>query len=93
MARHLHPGLELDGFRLEERLHVGGMAELWRVTKPGCDIPMILKAPIVEYGEGPVHIIGILEFADGTMVKGDYYFADPFEPPEYRARWASQAPP
>ena len=47
---------------------------------------------IVEYGEGPAHIIGVLEFADGKMVKGDYYFADPFEPPEYRARWASQAP-
>ena len=48
---------------------------------------------IVEYGEGPVHIIGIVEFADGKMVKGDHYFADPFEPPEYRARWASQASP
>jgi hypothetical protein len=48
---------------------------------------------IVEYGEGPVHIIGIVEFADGKIVKGDYYFANPFEPPEYRARWASQASP
>ena len=46
---------------------------------------------IVEYGEGPVHLIGIVEFADGKMVTGDYYFAEPFEPPESRARWAAPA--
>ena len=44
---------------------------------------------VVEYGEGPVHIIGIVEFADGMAVQSDFYFADPFEPPESRARWAS----
>ena len=34
------------------------------------------------------HAIGVVEFPDGTAVKSDYYFADPFEPPESRARWA-----
>jgi hypothetical protein len=44
---------------------------------------------MVEYGEGPTHIVGIVEFADGFAVSSDYYFADPFEPPEARAPWRS----
>lgn len=48
---------------------------------------------IVEYGEGPVHLIGIVEFEDGMVATADYYFADPFEPPESRARWAHRALP
>lgn len=63
----------------------------WRSVRGG---PAVWVAEgIVEYGEGPVHLIGIVEFADGTMVKGDYYFANPFEPPESRARWADHALP
>jgi hypothetical protein len=44
----------------------------------------------VEYGQGPVNLVGIVEFADGRVASGDYYFAQPFEPPESRARWATQ---
>ena len=29
----LAPGLVIDRFRLEEKLHVGGMAHLWRVSE------------------------------------------------------------
>ncbi len=47
----------------------------------------------VEYGDGPVHLIGIVACADGTIVEGDYYFAEAFEAPESRARWANQTPP
>jgi serine/threonine protein kinase/nucleotide-binding universal stress UspA family protein len=32
MAR-LEPGMVFDGYRLEEKLHKGGMATLWRVTR------------------------------------------------------------
>ncbi|CAN5756328.1 hypothetical protein BH18ACT15_BH18ACT15_02860 [soil metagenome] len=63
----------------------------WRSIRGGPDV--WVAEGIVEYGEGPVHLIGILEFADGRMVKGDYYFAEPFEPPEARAQWAGQAAP
>jgi hypothetical protein len=41
----------------------------------------------VEYGAGPVRIIGIVELADGLIVDASYYFADPFEGPEERRRW------
>ncbi len=57
----------------------------WRSIRGGPDV--WVAEGIVEYGEGPVHLIGIVEFADGKMVRGDYYFANPFEPPESRARW------
>lgn len=42
---------------------------------------------VVEYGEGPVHIIGIVELSDGLVRQAAYYFAEPFDPPEARLRW------
>lgn len=62
----------------------------WRSIRGGPDV--WVAEGIVEYGEGPVHLIGIVEFEDGKMVEGAYYFTDPFEPPESRARWADKAP-
>jgi eukaryotic-like serine/threonine-protein kinase len=59
MPQRLEPGQIVDGFRLEERLHQGGMAVLWRVTHPGHDRkPIIMKIPIVDYSEGPGAIVG-----------------------------------
>src|SRR3954470_8936833 len=59
MPHSLEPGQIVDGFRLEERLHGGGMAVLWRVTHPERDRwPMIMKIPILDYGEGPGAIVG-----------------------------------
>ncbi|MCV2368846.1 serine/threonine protein kinase [Roseateles oligotrophus] len=58
----LEPGLVLDGFRLEERLHQGGMANLWRVTRltplAGEDFPLIMKVPRIKGGEDPATIVG-----------------------------------
>ena len=39
----LQPGTVVDGFRLEEHLHQGGMANLWRVTHPDHAQPMLMK--------------------------------------------------
>jgi non-specific serine/threonine protein kinase len=59
MPHRLEPGQIVDGFRLEERLHQGGMAVLWRVTHPDHDpLPMIMKIPLIAYGEGPGAIVG-----------------------------------
>jgi hypothetical protein len=45
----LEPGMVLDGFRLDARLHQGGMAHLWAVTrqepKAGEHFPLIMKVP------------------------------------------------
>lgn len=58
MARPLHePGVILDGFRLEELIHQGGMAMLWRVTRPGDDTPMLMKVPRIGEGTDPAAIV------------------------------------
>ena len=46
---------------------------------------------IVEYGEGPVTIVGVVELANAKVKRARFYFADPFEPPAERVRW-SDAP-
>lgn len=59
----------------------------WRRVRGG---PAVWVAEgIVEYGEGPVRLVGVVEFAHGRVVAADYYFADPFDPPESRARWVT----
>ena len=41
---------------------------------------------VIDYGNGvPVSYVGIAEFADGKVRRMTEYFADPFEPPEWRA--------
>jgi|SRR5215211_1016142 len=58
----------------------------WQSVRSG---PSIWVAEgVVDYGEGPVNIIGIAELAAGKVIKARFYFADPFDPPQARARWA-----
>lgn len=54
----LQPGAVVDGFRLEEPLHQGGMATLWRVTHPDHALPMLMKVPRIKGGEDPATIVG-----------------------------------
>lgn len=63
--RVLEAGQIIDSFRLEERLHQGGMATLWRVIRldatgdPVTDpIPLIMKVPRIKGGEDPATIVG-----------------------------------
>ena len=58
MAKPLHePGVILDGFRLEEIAHQGGMAAVWRVTRPDITIPMLMKVPRIGEGTDPAAIV------------------------------------
>jgi SnoaL-like domain len=60
----------------------------WRSVRGG---PTVwVGEGIVEYGEGPVRLVSILEFADEKMTTADHYFAEPFEPPPSRSRWAAR---
>jgi protein-serine/threonine kinase len=55
------PGRVIDGFRLDEHLHRGGMAELWRVSRvDGGDdtLPLIMKLPRVRGTDEPASIVG-----------------------------------
>jgi len=69
MSPHsLQTGMEFDGYRLEEKLHTGGMAALWRVTdlrqrhvgKPGLENgvpPLIMKVPLLLSSDDPTAIV------------------------------------
>lgn len=50
-------GSTIDGFRLEERLHDGGMATLWRVSCAGVTMPLLMKVPKLAEGEDPAAIV------------------------------------
>ena len=60
----LEVGQVVDGFRLDERVHQGGMATLWRVTRvdpAGSDdtaTPLVMKVPRIEGGDDPATIVG-----------------------------------
>lgn len=70
------PGQLIDGFRVEEHLHQGGMAQLWRVTRPGDGpdaMPLIMKVPRIKGGEDPATIVGFeVEQMVLPMLKGPH---------------------
>lgn len=61
----LEAGMAIDGFRVEKRLHKGGMATLWRVTdmeparrSAAPDTALIMKVPILGNNDDPTAIVG-----------------------------------
>ena len=57
-ASPLQPGATIDGFLIGERVHAGGMATLWSVSRAGDDMPMLMKVPKLAEGEDPATIVG-----------------------------------
>ena len=61
----LREGATIDGFRIGPRIHQGGMATLWRVTRENCssdggldsDLPLLMKVPRIAEGEDPAAIV------------------------------------
>src|SRR4029453_4863803 len=45
-------GMTIDGFLLEERIHRGGMADIWRVSRGDIDFPIIMKVPLLDFEGG-----------------------------------------
>ncbi len=37
--------------------------------------------------DGPSYTVSIMEFKNGKVVHETQYFADPFDPPAWRAQW------
>jgi nucleotide-binding universal stress UspA family protein len=54
----LAPGSVLDGFRIEERLHQGGMATVWRASRADLPFPVVLKVPRAGNRDDPAAIVG-----------------------------------
>jgi nucleotide-binding universal stress UspA family protein len=67
-VQRLAAGMVVDGFALEEKLHKGGMATLWRVFDTNeerrarfgiaAGSPLLLKAPILGDNDDPAAIVG-----------------------------------
>ena len=58
MKAVLAPGSMVDGYRVEERLHRGGMATLWRIANAGTgSMPLLMKVPRIGEGEDPAAIV------------------------------------
>ncbi len=52
----LSAGMTFDGFRLDERIHRGGMATIWRVSRADIDIPIVMKVPFLDF-EGDLSLL------------------------------------
>ncbi len=57
MSVRLEPGAVVDGFRIEERLHEGGMSVLYRVTREGAEVPLLMKVPRLGPGEPATSVV------------------------------------
>jgi len=51
-------GMVIDGFTLEERLHRGGMATLWRVNRRDLPAPALMKIPALGGDDDATAIVG-----------------------------------
>ena len=49
-------GMVIDGFRIDERMHRGGMADIWRVSRGDIDFPIIMKVPFLGF-EGDIALL------------------------------------
>ncbi len=57
MTALLEPGMEIDGFRVAERVHAGGMSVIYRVTGRDAGFPLLMKVPRLGYGEPAESVI------------------------------------
>jgi len=49
---------------------------------------------VIDYGDGRVFdVVVISELKDGKMWRDRWYFAEPFEAPEWRAQWVERMEP
>jgi hypothetical protein len=59
---------------------IRGAGDLW---VSGC---------VITYDDVRSHLMSIMEFTDGLVAHETQYFADPFEPPPWRAALAESMP-
>lgn len=55
--RNLQPGDQIDGFRVVERIHSGGMGVVYRIESPDADLPLVMKVPRFARGESASSMI------------------------------------
>ncbi len=55
--RDLQPGDRIDGFRVVERIHSGGMGVVYRIESPDARGPLVMKVPRFARGESAFSLI------------------------------------
>jgi nucleotide-binding universal stress UspA family protein len=94
--RSLQSGMEIDGYRLDEKLHTGGMAALWRITDlrqrfvdaQGAAPELIMKVPLLFTTNDPTTVVAFeVEQMVMPQLKGKhvphYYGAGDFDTQPY----------
>jgi ketosteroid isomerase-like protein len=73
-----------------ERHFPGGLPTMrFRRTLAGGDLAVVEVE--LTYADGSRYLgVGVLELRDGKVVKQTDYYAQPFEAPEWRARWVER---
>jgi hypothetical protein len=71
------------GFRSAYRARLS--FEMKRTT--GCQDLWVNEYVIWYDGQTPYHVVGIMEFRGGKVVRERIYFGEPWEPPAWRAHW------
>ena len=71
-------GMPLRQNHFAQQIPLRGHANLWITEK------------LVTYDGRPVNTVTIMEFRDGKVSHETHYFADPFEPPEWRSQWVQR---
>ncbi len=57
-AARLLPGVEIEGYRLEEKVHQGSMSAIWRVSREDTPLPLAMKVPLFREVDDPTAIVG-----------------------------------
>jgi nucleotide-binding universal stress UspA family protein len=58
MTESIEPGTLVDGFRLEEKIHQGSMAEIWRVSHSDQTSALAMKIPSWRDSADPAALVG-----------------------------------
>jgi non-specific serine/threonine protein kinase len=57
LKESLKPGVILGGFKLDSRIHSGGMAAVWKVTREGNPSPSAMKVPHLRDPDDPSSVV------------------------------------
>ncbi len=65
MSDNTAAATEIDGFRLGERVHAGTLSDVYRVTRPGAEFPLLMKLPRSAPGDAGE---GLVNFETEAMI-------------------------
>jgi hypothetical protein len=96
MLRNYPGGLDTSELVVEEThgqkesVHVQAVPfGLPTITVSGAGNTFLFEGVVTYPDDSFFHFIAVIEFRDGLSFKETWYFAEPFDPPEWRAQYAT----